>query len=535
MAPSRTISSTNHDPPSTDHRPPTTFPCDNLTPMSPREPRREDVFHELEKAGGLRPGASAVVHRETGVPEAEVYGIASFYHLLADPDYDLRVCQGLSCALADCEGKRSQLEAQGKRVGMVSCLGRCDQAPAVWDQHEPATTPGLVANLGDEVALDLLASEFGAYNGLVAAREQGAEWVFDQLEASDLVGRGGAGFPTHVKWRTLAGQGEEERYVVLNADEGEPGTFKDREVILRRPHLVVEGLAIAAEVLGAQEIHCYVRGEFGHVRAALEQALAEALKRGDLTDLPSWHFVDGHGAYICGEETALIEALEGRRGMPRLRPPYPVEFGFRGKPTLVQNVETIACLPAILMKGGEWFRKLGRGQGGTKLYCLSGHVRRPGVYEAPLGATMAELIEAAGGTVGDLKAFSPGGASSGFLPADQVGVPLDFKSLGEAGSMLGSAGIVVLNDSVDMVEASLIQAVFFEDESCGQCAPCRIGTQILRQTLERYQASHDPQVLSHLDEVMWGMGEASICGLGQAAFYPLKSAMRYFPEEFAGV
>ena len=501
--------------------------------MSPREPRREDVFHELEQAGGLKPGNSAVVHRQTGVPEAEVYGTASFYHLLADPDYDLRVCQGLSCALADCEDKRRQLEAQGNRVGMVSCLGRCDQAPAIWDQHNPATAPGHVANLGNKAALDLLASEFEAYEGLVAARESGPEWVFEQLEASDLVGRGGAGFPTHVKWRTLAGQSERERYVVLNADEGEPGTFKDREVILRRPHLVIEGLAIAAEALEAREVYCYVRGEFGHVRSALEDALAEARRCGDLGDAPAWHFVDGHGAYICGEETALIEALEGRRGMPRLRPPYPVEVGFRGKPTLVQNVETIACLPVILRRGGDWFRKLGRGQGGTKLYCLSGHVQQPGVYEAPLGTTMAELIEAAGGTVGTLKAFSPGGASSGFLPASQVDLPLDFKSLGEAGSMLGSAGIVVLNDTVDMVEASLIQAVFFEDESCGQCAPCRIGTQILRQTLERYRETRDAQVLSHLDEVMWGMGEASICGLGQAAFYPLKSAIRYFPAEFS--
>ncbi len=500
--------------------------------MSPRKPQRESVLHELEHAGGLRPGVSKQVHQSTGTPEAEVFGTASFYHLLANPDYDLRVCQGLSCQLADCSVRREELEANGSRVGMVSCLGRCDQPPAVWDPNNPATGTGHVATLGEGLALDLEADDESEYRGLARAREEGFDWVLEQLEQSGLVGRGGAGFPTHFKWRTLQGQAETERYVVLNADEGEPGTFKDREVILRRPQLVIEGLAIAAETLGAHEIYCYVRGEFGHVREALENALNRARERADLSDSLTWHFVDGHGAYICGEETALIEALEGRRGMPRLRPPYPVELGFRGKPTLVQNVETIACLPGILRRGGEWFRDLGRGQGGTKLYCLSGHVARPGVYEAPLGVSLAELLPAAGGVVGTLKAFSPGGASSGFLPADQVDLPLDFKHLGEAGSMLGSAGIVVLNDTVDMVEAALIQAVFFEDESCGQCAPCRIGTQILRQTLERYQDQRDPSVLSHLDDVMWGMGEASICGLGQAAFFPLQSAIKYFPAEF---
>ena len=228
----------------------------------------------------------------------------------------------------------------------------------------------------------------------------------------------------------------------------------------------------------------------------------------------------------------MLEALEGKRGMPRMKPPYPVEVGFRGKPTLIQNVESIACVPAIVLRGGEWFQKTGRTEPGSKLYCLSGHVAKPGVYEAPMGITMEELLELAGGVVGTLKAFSPGGASSGFLPANKVDIPMDFKSLREAGSMLGSAGVVVLNDNMDMVEAALIQAVFFEDESCGQCSPCRIGTQIVRQALERYRAG-DPEALSYLQEVAWGMREASICGLGQAASLPLTSAVQYFPEEFA--
>jgi NADH:ubiquinone oxidoreductase subunit F (NADH-binding) len=206
--------------------------------------------------------------------------------------------------------------------------------------------------------------------------------------------------------------------------------------------------------------------------------------------------------------------------------------GFRGKPTLIQNVETIACVPSILTRGGDWFRGLGRTAAGTKLYCLSGHVARPGVYEAPMGVSLNELLELAGGTVGSLKAFSPGGASSGFLPASEADLPLDFKALAEAGSMLGSAGVVVLNEDTDMTAAVLSQLVFFEDESCGQCSPCRIGTRLLRRALERYRESRDPADLAEVREVTWGMVEASICGLGQAAPLPLSSALEHFPADF---
>ena len=501
--------------------------------MLPKHARREEVLERLEEAGGLRPGVAEQVQREIGVPAADVYGVASFYHLLANPDAGIRVCQGLSCKLMGCDSLLADFAARGVAASFVSCLGRCDFAPATWEagSEPPPPVTGLSPSHPD-FAIDLRAADSSSYRALRLAEEMGPEKVCAELEASGIQGRGGAGFPAAFKWNAIRKQAESERYVVLNADEGEPGTFKDREVILRRPHLVIEGLAIAAGVLAAGDVYLYVRGEFGRVKAALIQALAEARRRGDLGDRPEWHFVDGHGAYICGEETALLEALEGKRGMPRMKPPYPVEKGFRSKPTLIQNVETIACVPAILKRGGEWFKNTGRTAPGTKLYCLSGHVARPGVYEAPLGITLRELLELAGGVIGTLKAFSPGGASSGFLPADQIDLPMDFKSLADAGSMLGSTGVVVLNDTVDMVEAALIQAVFFEDESCGQCAPCRIGTQIVRQTLERYRKSRDPEVLSQLQEVAWGMGEASICGLGQAAAWPLTSAMRYFPEEF---
>jgi NADH:ubiquinone oxidoreductase subunit F (NADH-binding) len=331
-------------------------------------------------------------------------------------------------------------------------------------------------------------------------------------------------------------QDETQRYVVCNADEGEPGTFKDREVMLRRPYLMLEGLAIAARAVGADEVYLYLRGEFEVPWGVVERAIAGATERGIFGDV-KFHMHAGQGAYICGEETALLEALEGKRGMPRLKPPFPTEFGLWGKPTLMHNVETIACVPSIVRRGGAWFKALGRTEAGSKLYCVSGHVARPGTYELPLGVTLDELVDAAGGYVGTLKAFSPGGASSGFLPADQRGLALDFKTLGQAGSMLGSAGVVVLNDTIDMKWAALEQLRFFEAESCGQCAPCRIGTRYLSEALQDNlehgaAGGTTPRALAHVADVAWQMNEGSICGLGQAAPLPLTSALKYFPEDF---
>ena len=510
--------------------------------MLPKNASREEVLRALEEEGGLKPGVVGKVHLDTGVPEADVYGVATFYHLISNPDADVYVCKGLSCRLAGHERVTRDLRTDGQSVLEVSCIGRCDAAPATWDRRNlPETFPVSYSPSSPDHAIDLTAPEHGSYQALARVRERGGEWVCDELETAGLQGRGGAGFPAHIKWRGVRGQPVTERYVVLNADEGEPGTFKDREVMLERPHLVIEGLAIAAHVLAADDVYIYVRGEFGLCREALERALGEARERGDLPPEEDpgavrWHFADGHGAYICGEESALLESLEGKRGMPRLRPPFPVERGFRGKPTLIQNVETIACVPAIVNRGGEWFENAGRTEPGSKLYCLSGHVERPGVYEAPLGVTLSELLELAGGTTGELKAFSPGGASSGFLPASAVDVPLDFGSLQKEGSMLGSAGIVVLDESADMVEAALAQAVFFEEESCGQCSPCRIGTQMLRQALDRYLATRGnggaALALEEIREIAWGMREGSICGLGQAASLPLTTALEHFPEEF---
>lgn len=522
------------------------------------------VPEQLQQAGGLVPGAARTVSLKTLAPEAAVYGVGSFFHLLANPNTKIRVCTGLSCKLAGAEQLLAKMEKAGMPVEGCSCLAACDQPPAALRGREviPAVTLADVDASGGDwrkvkpevsvdgdrwlgtigptepddetLAINMPGKPDFSGNALKQAEAMGPEAVIEAVKVSGLQGRGGAGFPAHIKWSGVLDQAERERYVVLNADEAEPGTFKDREVLMRRPDLVIEGLAIAARTVAADEVYLYMRGEFAIPKAVMRQAIEKLRAAGRLDGL-SFHFHDGHGAYICGEETALLESLEGKRGMPRLKPPFPVEKGLWGKPTLIHNVETIACLPAIIRKGGDWFRGLGRTEAGTKLYCISGHVARAGTYELPLGVTLDELVEAAGGYVGTLKAFSPGGASSGFLPASMRDRPLDFKGLGEIGSMLGSAGVVVLNDTVDMRWAVAQQLLFFEEESCGQCAPCRIGTRYLKEALDAaIQADASPGTpdLQFTDDVAWQMAEGSICGLGQIAALPLTSAQQYFPEDF---
>ncbi|MCB9742226.1 MAG: SLBB domain-containing protein [Alphaproteobacteria bacterium] len=484
---------------------------------------RHQVLKLLKEAGGLTRETARQVAEQTGVPEADVFGAGSFYELLRHPDVERRVCQGLSCKLMGAD----TIEGLG-----VSCLGQCDRAPVAVDRDCQLVTYGPRGGVtpdDPELPMNLGGADTADYRGLQAARQMGQAGVLQALSDSGLQGRGGAGFPAGLKWRSVCGQPVTERYVVCNADEGEPGTFKDREIMLRRPHLMLEGLAIAAETIGASSIFIYVRGEFPAEKQSLQRALDEAREHVGHLD---WRFIDGHGAYICGEETALLESIEGRRGMPRLKPPYPTVAGLWGKPTLMNNVETLACIPDILVRGGERFKSLGRAEAGTKLYCVSGHVQVPGVYELPLGATLDELVAAAGGYLGTPKAFSPGGASSGFLPMSYRDLPLDFKSLAKVGSMLGSAGVVVLDDTVDLAQAALWQAVFFEDETCGQCAPCRLGTQFVRQAVGRYLDTGDPGHLAPVEPVAWEMEEGSICGLGMVAALPLQSARKHFPDDF---
>ncbi len=524
------------------------------------EDKRAEVPDLLQKQANGSPEGVQEVSAQTGVPAADVFGVETFYTLLDEKDVKARVCTGLSCRMAGAGELLEACEEAGLEVAEASCIAACDRAPAMLRERQVLVevTPRDIATTGgdwneldssevpadeewrgaiwpDESAperclLNLAGAQDWSAASYAKALELGPEAVIAELEAAGLQGRGGAGFPAHFKWTAVREQAEFVKYIVLNADEAEPGTFKDREVLLRRPDLVLEGLAIAAQVVGAQTVWLYLRGEFELPRRVLERAIQAATDERRFGDL-EFHIHSGHGAYICGEETALLESLEGRRGMPRHKPPFPTEKGLWGKPTLIHNVETIAYVPVILDRGAQVFRDMGKTQPGTKLYCISGHVARPGVYEMPLGISLDDLVEAAGGYIGKLKAFSPGGASSGFLPASERQRPLDFAALSEVGTMLGSAGVVVMNESIDMSWAAHEQLLFFERESCGQCAPCRIGTAYQRSALDRHMAGDDA-ALSRVNDIAWEMREGSICGLGQTASLPLSSAMEHFPEDF---
>ena len=496
----------------------------------------------LQQAGGLKKGISRKISTQTGVAEAKVYGIGSFYHLLSNPDTKVRVCSGLSCRLSGADQMFQAITDAGLPAEKCSCLAACDMPPAIlcdrhvirgislddveqtkgdWTKLIPENTHkenrwgghvGAHIDDPEKLAINLQGNPEWSAQAFQKALAQDPKKIIAEIEKSGLQGMGGAAFPVFRKWNALLSQEEKAHCVVLNADEGEPGTFKDRELLMRRPDLVVEGLAIAAHVVETKDIYLYLRGEFSLPRASIEKAIKTFKKQGLFPDL-KFHVHSGQGAYICGEETSLLESMEGMRGMPRLKPPFPVEKGLWGKPTLIHNVETIACLPSILWRGGDWFRHLGKTEGGTKLYCLSGHVQRPGTYEYPLGTNLDELAEKAGGYRGTLKAFCPGGASSGFLPATHSGIPLDFKGLAKIGSMLGSAGVIVLNESVDMKWAARQQLRFFEEESCGQCAPCRIGTRYLREAMDlaiNGQKEDNKPNLRYAKEVAWQMTEGAI-------------------------
>ncbi len=501
--------------------------------MQKTDAQRERIIELLEHKGGVTEQSVREVSEETGVPQADIWGTGLFYTLIARPGNRVRLCDGLTCQMLGADQLAEKLRDSGKNVERVSCLGQCDLAPASLDEDMELVTyaKGRTQVMPDhaDLPLNLAGAVDQSYSALAKSKTMTPEAVIQELEAAGLQGRGGAGFPAHFKWTALRQQAETERYVVCNADEAEPATFKDREIMLRQPHKMLEGLAIAAHVVQTNQIYIYLRGEYVNEFRVLEKAIAEASEQ--LSDY-KFKIVKGHGAYICGEETALLESLEGKRGMPRLKPPYPTESGFRNKPTLIHNVETIACVPAIVHRGGEWFNSLGKTEAGSKLYCVSGHVNLPGVYELPLGVTLDELVEAAGGYSGNPIAFSPGGASSGFLPISQRTLPLDFKHLSEAGSMMGSAGVVVINDTIDMAQAAKWQLEFFERESCGQCAPCRIGTRYIHRQVDKYMQLGDPAALEMADDVGWEMEEGSICGLGMVAAKPLESARKYFPEAF---
>ena len=484
------------------------------------------------------------------LPMAEVYEVASFYahfDIVADgaPEpapVTVRVCDSLSCALHGAEALLAALPAAlgaGVRVVPAPCMGRCDQAPAVALGHThlaPADVDGITAALeaGAAPALpdheDLAAYRAaGGYRILDDCRagRLSFEKVCQALGDAGLRGLGGAGFPTGRKWQLVRAE-PGPRVVAVNADEGEPGTFKDRYYLERRPHRFLEGVAIAAWAVEAREVYIYLRDEYPGCREILLAEIA-ALQAAGLTDHAEIHLRRGAGAYICGEESAMIESIEGKRGLPRHRPPYVAQVGLFGRPTLVNNVETLYWVPEILEKGAAWFAEQGvNGAKGLRSYSVSGRVKAPGVKLVPAGVTARQLIEEHSGGMAEghaFKAYLPGGASGGILPAALADIPLDFGRLEEHGCFVGSHAVVVLSDKDDLRAAALNLMRFFAEESCGQCTPCRNGTEKAVQLMGR--GEWDPGLLRELSGVM---SEASICGLGQAAPNPLLSLLRHFPE-----
>ena len=560
----------------------------------PAEGHRRDLLiehlHKLNDAWRcLHDRHLVALAKEMNISMAEVYEVTTFYHhfevVKGDangdgqaPGLTVRVCDGLACELAGAQDLLARLPAllalSGEpdvRVIAAPCIGRCEQAPAVVvHQHPvPFATPesvisalnsGQVQHPRSQYAIDFIASGYSeksvsplpqhnlaapAYVGYdsyragggyalaasVLADETEAERIILAMEDSGLRGLGGAGFPAGRKWRIVRAQ-PAPRMMAVNIDEGEPGTFKDRTYLERDPHRFLEGLLVAARVVDAQACYVYLRDEYHGCRAILEEELAR-LKTNPPCVLPHIELRRGAGAYICGEESAMLESIEGKRGEPRMRPPYIAEVGLFGRPTLQHNFETLYWVRDIVEKGPHWFSGFGRnGRKGLRSFSVSGRVKHPGVKLAPAGITVQELIdEYCGGMLEGhrLYAYLPGGASGGILPASLNQVPLDFDTLQPLGSFIGSAAVIVLGHHDRARDAALNMMRFFENESCGQCTPCRVGTAKAARLMQAEQ--WDNATLEDLNQVM---ADASICGLGQAAPNPVRCIQKYFSHEIGG-
>lgn len=370
------------------------------------------------------------------------------------------------------------------------------------------------------------------------------ESIINEVKASGLRGRGGAGFPTGLKWSFISRNAPGQKYVVCNSDEGEPGTFKDRDVLRYNPHQLIEGMVIAGYAIGATCGYNYIRGEFWEPYERFEAALEEARAAGFLGKnlLGSGfdfelHSHLGAGAYICGEETALLESIEGKKGQPRYKPPFPAHFGLYGRPTIINNTESLASVPVILEKGGQWFKELGvENSGGSKLFSISGNIKNPGVFEIPLGTPFAELLEMAGGmkSGSKIKAVIPGGSSAPIIPGEQMmQLTMDYDAIAKAGSMLGSGAVIVLDDSNCMVKVLERMSYFYYEESCGQCTPCREGTGWLYRVVHRIETGHGrPEDLALLDDMTTKIAGRTICALGDAAAMPVQGMLKHFRDEF---
>ncbi len=506
----------------------------------------QDEFGHLS-AAHLR--ALAEVMR---LSQAEIYEVATFYaHFdvvkegeAPPPDLTIRVCDSLSCELAGAQQLRAALESgldpARVRVLRAPCMGRCDTAPVleIGHNHIDHATPEKVmaaieaddthAHLPDYETFDAY-RDAGGYDALRALRKGGTtpDEVQDKLLASGLRGLGGAGFPSGRKWSFVRAE-PGPRYLAVNGDEGEPGTFKDRYYLERTPHLFLEGMLIAAWAVEAETCFIYMRDEYPAVLEILRREIA-ALERAGLVAAGHIELRRGAGAYICGEESAMIESIEGKRGMPRHRPPYVAQVGIFDRPTLVHNIETLYWVTRVCRDGPEVLSGTERnGRKGLRSYSVSGRVRNPGVHLLPAGSTITDIIEACGGMLEghEFKAYQPGGPSAGLLPAHMNDIPMDFDTLQPHGSFIGSAAIVILSDQDRARDAALNMLRFFEDESCGQCTPCRVGCE---KAVKLMQAdSWDQPLLEDLCKVMV---DASICGLGQAAPNPILLTMKHFADE----
>jgi len=520
--------------------------------------RRDLLIEQLHKINdtfrGLHERHLVALAKLMNIPMVEVYEVATFYHHFEviregeqAPQFTLRVCDGLSCEMAGAATLLNKLKASlgTSKVKVVSapCVGRCEQAPvAVVHQHEigHATVEKVLASVQaeatqpvapDYIDLDAYMAEGGyALLQSLSSGVQNTEAVIKAMEDSGLRGLGGAGFPAGRKWRIVSEQAA-PRLMAVNIDEGEPGTFKDRTYLERDPHRFLEGMLVAAHVVGIDAIYIYLRDEYHACRQVLENEL-QKLKANSSIHLPMIELRRGAGAYICGEESAMIESIEGKRGEPRMRPPYIAQVGLFGRPTLEHNFETLYWVRDIVQKGPDWFSGFGRhGRKGLRSFSVSGRVKKPGVKLAPAGITMAELIEEYCGGMQDghdFYAYLPGGASGGILPASLSDIPLDFDTLQAYGCFIGSAAVIVLGHQDSARNAALNMMNFFAHESCGQCTPCRVGTEKAVQLMQA--AVWDNATLDDLNQVMT---DASICGLGQAAPNPVRCVQKYFPQEVA--
>jgi NADH:ubiquinone oxidoreductase subunit F (NADH-binding)/NADH:ubiquinone oxidoreductase subunit E len=529
---------------------------DEVRALLADRPRRADLLieflHLIQDAyGHLSAAHLRALAEEMRMSMAEVYEVATFYaHFdvvkegeTPPPALTIRVCDSLSCELAGAQALKSALEsgldASEVRVLRAPCMGRCDTAPVLelGHHHIDHATPEKVhaaiaaghthATVPEYEGYDAYIAD-GGYASLKSLRENG-DWekVQETVMDAGLRGLGGAGFPSGKKWGFVRAN-EGTRYLAVNGDEGEPGTFKDRYYLERTPHLFLEGMLIAAWAVEAKTCFIYMRDEY----PAVLHILAEEIRALEEAGLVAKGYIDlrrGAGAYICGEESAMIESIEGKRGLPRHRPPFVAQVGIFGKPTLVHNVETLKWVARIVREGPEVLSSTEKnGRKGLRSYSISGRVKKPGVHLLPAGSTIMDLIEASGGMIDGhtFKAYQPGGPSAGLLPASINDVPMDFDTLQPLGTFIGSAAVVILSDKDSARGAALNMLRFFEDESCGQCTPCRVGCE---KAVKLMQADKWDQPL--LEELCTAMGDASICGLGQAAPNPIRMTMKYFADE----